>query len=43
MILEHLDERPFDVIKMTFYSCCEGPALDNVVVRDKVIEIQPSE
>jgi hypothetical protein len=42
-ILEHLDELPFDVIKMTFYACCEGPALDNVAVRNQVIEIQPSE
>jgi hypothetical protein len=42
-ILEHFDELPFDVIKMTFYACCEGPALDNVVVRDQVIEVQPSE
>lgn len=42
-ILEHLDELPFDVIKLTFYACCEGPALDNVVVRDQVIEVRPSE
>jgi hypothetical protein len=42
-ILEHLDELPFDVKKMTFYFCCEGPALDNVVVRDDVIEVQPAE
>ena len=42
-ILEHSDELPFDVIKMTFYACCEGPALDNVVVRDQVMGVKPSE
>jgi hypothetical protein len=26
-----------------FMTCCEGPALDNVVVRNQVIDIQPTE
>jgi hypothetical protein len=39
-ILEHFDELPFDVEKVVFYSCCEGPALDNLIIRDKIIDIQ---
>jgi hypothetical protein len=42
-ILDHEDDLPFEVREMTFYTCCEGPALDNVVVRDQVIEVQLAE
>ena len=40
-ILEHFDNREFDAEKLVIMYCCSGPVLDNLVVRDKVIDIAP--
>ena len=42
-VVEHSDDKPFDAVSVVFYYCCEGPALDNLVVRNQIIDIQPSE
>lgn len=42
-IVEHFDDREFDVDKLVIMYCCDGPVLDNLVVRDQVIEISTSE
>ena len=38
-IVEHFDDRDFDAEKLVIMYCCDGPVLDNLVVRDQVIEI----
>lgn len=38
-LLEHSDDRPFNVESLTIYYCCSGPVLDNMVVQDQIIEI----
>ena len=40
-ILEHFDDREFDAEKLVVMYCCSGPVLDNLVVRDKVMNIVP--
>jgi hypothetical protein len=42
-VVGHSDGKPFDAVSVVFYHCCEGPALDNLVVRNQAIDIQPSE
>ena len=37
--IEHFDDRAFDVESLVVYTCCSGPVLDNLIVRDQVIEI----
>jgi hypothetical protein len=43
LMLENNVEFPYESQLIHFYTCCEGQALDNVVVRNRVIEIQPTE
>lgn len=43
LILEDNIEFPYESQLIHFYSCCEGPVLDNVVVRNQVIDVQPIE
>jgi hypothetical protein len=40
-VCEFNEDFPYDSSGFFYYYCCEGPALDNVVVRDQVIDIQP--
>ncbi len=40
-LFEHLDERSFDVEKLVIMYCCRGPVLDNLEVRDQIMDIQP--
>jgi hypothetical protein len=40
-ILEHFDDREFDAEKLVVMYCCSGPVLDNLVVRDQIIEFLP--
>ena len=42
-IVEHFDDREFDVEKLVIMYCCDGPVLDNLVVRDQIIEISPAD
>ncbi len=42
-VLEHPYEISYEPEYFWFGFCCEGPALDNVVVRNQVIDIQPAE
>ena len=43
MVLEYSVDFPYEPNYFYFKSCCEGPALDNVVVRNQVLEIQQVE
>ena len=43
LVLESSFDYPFEPNYFHYLSCCEGPALDNVVVRNQVIDIQPAE
>ncbi len=36
-LFEHFDDRNFDAEKLVIMYCCDGPVLDNLVVRDKVV------
>ena len=36
-MIEHFDERSFDVDSLVTYKCCGGPILDNLIVRIKII------
>jgi hypothetical protein len=38
-IFEHFDDREFDAEKLVIMYCCDGPVLDNLIVRDQIIEI----
>lgn len=40
-ILEHFDDREFAAEKLVIMYCCSGPVLDNLVVRDQIIDILP--
>jgi hypothetical protein len=40
-VYEFNEDFPYDSSGFFYYYCCEGPALDNVVVRNQVIDIQP--
>lgn len=40
-LLEHFDERSFDAEGLVIMHCCSGPVLDNLEVRDQIIDIKP--
>jgi hypothetical protein len=42
-LIETYDDSTIDSEYFYFWAMCEGPALDNVVVRNQVIDIQPAE
>lgn len=42
LLFGHLDNRSFDCESLVIMYCCSGPVLDNLVVRDQVIEIGSS-
>ena len=41
--VEHFDDSAFDVNSLVVYTCCRGPILDNLIVRDQVIEFSSEE
>jgi len=40
-VVEHFDDQSFDAESVVVYTCCEGSAFDNIVVRNQIIDIQP--
>ena len=40
-LFEHFDERSFDAEGLVIMYCCSGPVLDNLEVRDQIIDIKP--
>jgi hypothetical protein len=43
LFLDTIVDYPYEADYFGIRYCCEGPALDNVVVRNQVIDIQPTE
>jgi hypothetical protein len=41
LVYEFNEDFPYDSMAFNYWFCCDGPALDNVVVHDQVIDIQP--
>jgi hypothetical protein len=42
-VVDLSDDFPYESEYFYYFTCCEGQALDNVVVRNQVIDIQPAE